>query len=142
MEPLCRECPEDASALARCRLRLVTGEQVPLTEAAERLEELREGLVLCPCVVPHGKGSGVRSIFREVVDFMVYSWGVEWPSGVKSRSFGAVNTTSPSLHGGEALVSGRKKGLLAGGGAEELDHGAQHHAFAGAATGARPLLCL
>ena len=101
---MCKLCPEDAYALERCRLRLATGEQVSVAEAAERLSELQQ-VVLCPCAVPHGKGSGVRSIFREVVDFMVYSWGSSFLAPAVLRTFGAVNTTSPSLHGAEAMIS-------------------------------------
>lgn len=103
IEPLCSVCPEDATALrdSMCTIRaLPTGEHFSVVEAMERLQEIDvQEVVLCPSAVPHARGSVLRSVFREIVDFLLYS------------TFGAVNSTSPSLHGDSEAESGVPRNL-------------------------------
>lgn len=85
--------PDDAiAALAsveRCALRSATdGETFAAADLAERIAETGagpHGLVLCPGGVPAARSSVLRSVLREVADFLA------------SSSFGAVNGASPSL---------------------------------------------
>lgn len=103
VEPLCSLCPEDTTALRdeNCMMRVLpTGEHFSVAEAAERLQEMDvQEVVLCPSAVPHARGSVLRSVFREIVDFLLYS------------TFGAVNSTSPSLHGDSEAESGVQRNL-------------------------------
>lgn len=103
VEPLCSLCPEDAAALREdsCMLRtLPTGEHFSVAEAMERLSETdTQEVVLCPSAVPYSRGSVLRSVFREIVDFLLYS------------TFGAVNSTSPSLHGDSEAESQMQRNL-------------------------------
>eukprot|EP00913_Durusdinium_trenchii_P024489 g22990.t1 len=134
-------CPKDAAALREdsCMLRtLPTGEHFSVAEASpmqpchlterflcfpdeamERLSEtdtqenrrisqlsrvhvscgLSQEVVLCPSAVPYSRGSVLRSVFREIVDFLLYS------------TFGAVNSTSPSLHGDSEAESQMQRNL-------------------------------
>ncbi|CAJ1427406.1 unnamed protein product [Effrenium voratum] len=91
VEPMCALCPEDAAALQEsCMLRVLpTGESVSMLEAAERMVEADVSeLVLCPTAVPSYQGSVLRSVFRELADFLVCS------------TFGAMSST-PSVQGEE-----------------------------------------
>ncbi|CAE8613279.1 unnamed protein product, partial [Polarella glacialis] len=89
LEPFCAFFPEDADYLrdaGRCVLRdLATGECFAVAEAAERALQGVQEMVVCPGSVSRHRGSVVRSVLKEVVDFLV------------STSFGAAS---------EALDSG------------------------------------
>uniref|UniRef100_A0A7S4RKM5 Dymeclin n=1 Tax=Alexandrium monilatum TaxID=311494 RepID=A0A7S4RKM5_9DINO len=90
LEPLCAVFPEDAHLLRdveHCAFRAVaTGETFAAADVAERAGETEAWeLVACPGGVPAGRDSVVRSVFREIIDFLV------------SSSFGAMSGASPSL---------------------------------------------
>lgn len=94
LEPFRQIFPEDAGILGpldRVALREVTsGETFAAADVVDRVVELGDRptpqFVVCPCAVPHERRSVIRSLFREVGDFLV------------SSSFGAVSAMSPSLH--------------------------------------------
>eukprot|EP00931_Biecheleriopsis_adriatica_P107266 TRINITY_DN81613_c0_g1_i1.p1 TRINITY_DN81613_c0_g1~~TRINITY_DN81613_c0_g1_i1.p1 ORF type:complete len:971 (-),score=219.79 TRINITY_DN81613_c0_g1_i1:31-2904(-) len=100
IEPFCQQFPEDSGFLRdidTCTLRtLATGESFAVAEAAERIAEAGiQELVLCPAALPRARGSVLRGVFRELVDFVVCS------------SFGAVSGASPSLHSNRDVDSGQ-----------------------------------